>query len=242
MKRSTQDAEALLESLVLASRTTPTAQQAKQLEQRLAPWLDPRPSALSRGWRMASTIAIIIASVGVLSQVHGGSAGVPQDREGRSWTASPRVSFVRHEPPTAPERLVVDAPIPIATPTQAVHQRPYTPADEPSRVPAVVDRVPEEQEVPRPAPSSASREPEVDFLRRAQGLLASSPSDALSMADEHPALYPRGVLVQEREVIAIDALVRLGRRAEAAARAAAFRAAFPRSAHSSRVTALTEKH
>ena len=61
------------------------------------------------------------------------------------------------------------------------------------------------------------------------------------MADDHPSVYPRGILAQEREVIAIDALARLGRRREAALRAEAFRSAFPRSAHLSRLAALTEK-
>jgi hypothetical protein len=96
-------------------------------------------------------------------------------------------------------------------------------------------------EAPASTAAITTREPEVDYLRRAQVLLATSPAEALGLIEDHPRLYPRGVLAQEREVIAIDALVRLGRRSEAAARAAAFRAAFPRSAHASRVTALTEK-
>ena len=97
---------------------------------------------------------------------------------------------------------------------------------------------PEETAPPAPA---TPREPEVDFLRRAQAALASSPSEALKMADDYPSVYPRGILAQEREVIAIDALARLGRRREAALRAEAFRSAFPRSAHLSRLAALTEK-
>lgn len=89
--------------------------------------------------------------------------------------------------------------------------------------------------------ATAAREPEGDFLRRAQARLTGSPLEALAMTNEHPSLYPKSILVQEREVIAIDALVRLGRRAEAVRRADAFRRAFPRSAHLSRVTTMTEQ-
>ena len=60
--------------------------------------------------------------------------------------------------------------------------------------------------------------------------MKSDPSRALQRANEHAARYPRGVLVQEREVIAIQALRQLGRSAEAERRAAAFAKAFPGSA------------
>jgi outer membrane protein assembly factor BamD (BamD/ComL family) len=57
--------------------------------------------------------------------------------------------------------------------------------------------------------------------------LASAPSSALAQCDEHARLYPHGSLADDREVIAIDALVRLGRRDDAEARAARFRAVHP---------------
>ena len=46
-----------------------------------------------------------------------------------------------------------------------------------------------------------------------------TPTKSLALADEHAARFPAGVLAQEREVIAIEALVRLGRMKEARARA-----------------------
>ena len=47
-----------------------------------------------------------------------------------------------------------------------------------------------------------------------------------------------GTFEQEREVLAIEALVRLGRGAEARARASAFTSAFPQSAHRRRIAVL----
>jgi hypothetical protein len=45
-------------------------------------------------------------------------------------------------------------------------------------------------------------------------------------------------LVQERELVVIDALLRLGRRAEAIARAARFHQQFPTSVHGRRIDVL----
>jgi hypothetical protein len=57
------------------------------------------------------------------------------------------------------------------------------------------------------------------MLEMARGALASSPAEALAIADEHAVRFPRGQLGAEREFIAIDALMRLGRTGEAARRA-----------------------
>ncbi len=82
---------------------------------------------------------------------------------------------------------------------------------------------------------------ESDLLGRAQAALASDPARALSLTAMAKRDYPRGVLVQEREVIAIEALSRLGRTAAAKARAGAFIAAFPGSAYRSKVENLVSK-
>jgi hypothetical protein len=50
---------------------------------------------------------------------------------------------------------------------------------------------------------------------------------ALATTEEHARRYPRGVLVQEREAIAVRALVLLRRTDEARARVDRFRQRFP---------------
>jgi hypothetical protein len=79
---------------------------------------------------------------------------------------------------------------------------------------------------------------ELALLRRAQTELGLTPARALQLAEEHAARFAGGALEQEREVIAIDALVRLGRRGEATTRAERFRQTFPGSAHERRLDVL----
>jgi outer membrane protein assembly factor BamD (BamD/ComL family) len=76
------------------------------------------------------------------------------------------------------------------------------------------------------------------LLESAQDALASSPESALSLAERHATRFPHGSLAQEREVIAIEALLRLGRGDAARVRADRFYRAFPRSAHRARIENL----
>jgi len=84
----------------------------------------------------------------------------------------------------------------------------------------------------------ADTETEAHFLQRAQDALATGPAQALALAEAHASRFPAGTLGQEREVVAIQALVRLGRVEEARARGGRFLAAFPGSAHRRRLEAL----
>lgn len=76
------------------------------------------------------------------------------------------------------------------------------------------------------------------MLQEAQDALGGSPSRALALAGEHARRFPRGMLAQEREVLAIEALARLGRRDAAQQRARRFHARWPGSSHARRVDAL----
>jgi hypothetical protein len=90
-----------------------------------------------------------------------------------------------------------------------------------------------------PAPSAPPAEDELSMLRRAHAALrGGQPARALSIAGEHAKAHPRGVLSQEREVIAIEALQRLGRHAEARARGELFLRAFSKSSHARRVRTI----
>ncbi len=90
-----------------------------------------------------------------------------------------------------------------------------------------------------PLPANPPVPSETALLDRGhQALRSQNAAAALAAAEEHARAYPRGTFAQEREVIAIEALVALGRRPEAAKRAARFRAAFPGSAHQARIDSL----
>jgi len=92
--------------------------------------------------------------------------------------------------------------------------------------------------------SPAMAEPrttELSLLERAQQAVTRDPSAALLLCEQHAAAFPNGSFTQEREVIAIDALLRLGRIAQAQARADGFLSHYSDSAHAQRVRALLAK-
>lgn len=93
---------------------------------------------------------------------------------------------------------------------------------------------------PAASPSVSEPDPleEERLLRRGREVLASNPAQALAITQEHVQRFRKGMLAQEREILAIDALVRLGRQQEAASKAMAFVRANPRSAYHERLRAL----
>jgi hypothetical protein len=88
------------------------------------------------------------------------------------------------------------------------------------------------------APATGPTMSEAGLLLQARQALAASPAQALAHCNEHQRHYARGALVQEREVIVIEALTRLGRRDEAAERLRRFVQAYPSSAYRPRLEAL----
>jgi hypothetical protein len=76
------------------------------------------------------------------------------------------------------------------------------------------------------------------LLLMARRELASNPSGALELTQQHAKLFANGALVPEREVLAIEALLQLGRPQEARTQFEAFRTRFPQSPHVARVQAL----
>ena len=87
--------------------------------------------------------------------------------------------------------------------------------------------------------SGARAQPsELELLRDARLALQSSPALALGLTDQHSALYPRGAMAQERELIAISALSRLGRHAAVLSRARSFEHDFPGSPYRKQIAQL----
>jgi len=81
---------------------------------------------------------------------------------------------------------------------------------------------------PAPIPSSRGLAAERGLLDVARGALARGEAGAaLAATERHSREYPAGVLLEEREAIAIKALVALGRKDEAQTRAKAFEQRFP---------------
>lgn len=91
---------------------------------------------------------------------------------------------------------------------------------------------------PREAPAKADAPPpvsEAGLLLQARQALKRDPARALSLATQHQALFASGRLSPEREVLAIEALRKLGRTREADERLRKFEAQYPGSIHLKRL-------
>ncbi len=94
-------------------------------------------------------------------------------------------------------------------------------------------------QAPVPARAPATAPDEAQLLRAAQAALKTDPARALALTQEHKRRFPHGVLAQEREVIAIEALSKVDQ-AAAKKRAEQFRQEYPGSAHESKVGAAVQ--
>lgn len=120
---------------------------------------------------------------------------------------------------------------PVAPPTAGVP--PAGPAPRPTSA------APKRPPAPAPAVASMPEDEELLLLDSAhQALRRGDAEGALASAQTHASRFPSGTLAQEREVIAIEALVRLGRVPEARERAEAFGARYPTSSHLVRLQGL----
>lgn len=88
--------------------------------------------------------------------------------------------------------------------------------------------------------AGAAREPlsELTLLARARRSLLTSPERSLELAEQHARDFPTGTLCEEREVLAIESLLKLGRVALAKQRALLFERSFPSSAHRAHLARL----
>lgn len=136
----------------------------------------------------------------------------------------------------SPATHAVDAVRPLTTPAPAAGQ---AAASHPEPAPAAEPPVAAEAATPpvrrQRSKATAPGLSESELLRQAQALLSEDPSRSLALTREHGRRFQAGALAQEREVIAIEALKRLGRERAASERAAAFEQRYRGSVHQSRV-------
>lgn len=228
-----------------AREDMPTESQLKRVATRLGPLLGGAAVGTAAGAGAASTsgatasatggaaVAIKVGAALVAAGVIGGGA---------IWFATrPGALPPSHDKHAAP----VAAP---ATPARAEHRQAATPAatsvPEQTLPAAPEHAAPKAAQQPKPAKASPPAEKaapsEASLLQAAQSALKTDPHRALALVDEHRRLYPNGALSQEREVIAIEALSRLGRSKEAKEKAKDFKQRYPDSAHESKVGATLE--
>lgn len=197
----------LAELFRAAEEDLPDSRQLESLAARLGPVLDAAPAAKATPHAFSKLGAL------------GGIAAVLAIAAGYLVSRTP----AHVEPTHAP--VPQSAPPVQSQPTPEVQPQPSA-AAAPAPVPTI-----EAQPAPSAAKSAPAKPDEAALLEQARRALVTDPQRALAITRRHQALYPHGVLVQEREVIAIEALRRLGREGQASDRANSFEKSYPDSAH-----------
>jgi hypothetical protein len=147
----------------------------------------------------------------------------------------------------APRKLSEPAAVAVsAAPVMPPSSAPEAPAPKTTAAPPD-DKLPtpDQPAIKPSAPTTNERDvrssglSEAALLDAARAAVKADPARALTLTQEFGKRFPKSVLTQEREVIAIEALVRLGRTSAAKARADAFARIFPGSAHQQKIDQLT---
>ena len=218
-----------LKSLLDSARADePSKEQLGRIAARLGPLLVvPAAATVAGGGGAGAAAGVGKATAGIALKVKVLVAVGTVAAVGGSFQAG-RVYEDKVAPPKVVEKIVVkEVPAPVPPP--------------PALEPVVAEPEPEAPAVP-PKKAIAPTKPvgESALLEQAMSALqAGDAAKALKLCDRHAReLGANALLVQEREVIAIEALMKLDRKAEAKARAEKFRQAFPTSTHLLKVESL----
>ncbi|OJH39488.1 hypothetical protein [Cystobacter ferrugineus] len=244
LEPDSEASDELRELLGAARLDEPSAEQLASLAGKLGPLLGPPggapPAAPAPGAAPppSGSVAPAVAS-GVKAKVLTGVAVVVL--AGGSFQAGRLFERERAETRAVAPVAAPTPPAPEPAREEAAPPEPAPPEPEPRPEPArprgaaaPTPRVPRAR-----APEAPPLDEELALLEGAyQALQRGVAAEALAEAERHAVRFPSGALAQEREVLAIDALVRMGRRTEAEARAEAFRARYPTSTHWVRIQGL----
>jgi len=192
-------------------------------------------------WAAITAGAAVVAGGVVWSVQRGPEPGPAPATPAVETTVSPEPPVEIVEPeatgfePVLPTRDELDeSPASETTPRRATRRRNRR---TPVAAPEPVDETTEDEA----GLSPLERTPEGRLLARARRVLPSSPASALSLIAQHRSEFPSSVFAQEREVIAIDALARLGRTDQARARAARFQTRHPSSIHQRTLQSILDR-
>lgn len=163
----------------------------------------------------------LLAATCVLGAIAIGLFG--RDASRRAQPPPPAANTVATEP-TQPHPAAPSTPP--ATGTAAV---PKVAAPEPTATPSTATATPTPAR--RPIVPPADPAAELRLLELAQQALRNDPARALAITEQHRQRFAHGQFAQEREMLAIEALVALGQRDRAEARARAFSRRYPDSSH-----------
>jgi len=160
------------------------------------------------------------------------SAAVVAPRVVSTWKA--RETTVAPRAPAVVDRPAKSVPVPPSDDAKAMEEEDVAPPLEPQK-----GALPPLRE---PSPEPLDLVHEARLLERARALLSSDPASAFATLERHAAEAPHGTLQLERELLEVDALVRLGRRRDAEEKARILRAHSPGSLYERRLSALLGEH
>jgi len=192
----------------------------------------------------AGALKSALVKLGVVGAVGGVIAAVAL-YSGQQPDTLPQATGVE-EAPSAPVKPALEPRVPPparqAEPPRQVEPAPSQ-SHEPRSAPAPKRALPRPQTIaPTAEPSrSVLLAQEVAQLRKIRQTLPGNPAQALQWANEGHAEFRKGVLYQEREALALQALSALGRRAELERRGARYLEAFPQGSFSGQVRQLLDQ-
>jgi hypothetical protein len=178
------------------------------------------------GAKGSLVIAGVIAGLWGASRLHSGSNPARDATPSAVSTPNVDASPASRGSPTTETPAAAESPAPTAEPV---------PTPSPRGATASSTAAPRASEAVR-APFDPDSE--VKLLQQAQDALGTNPAAAFALADQAARNYPQGILRQEAEILAIDALLRTNHRGAAEERARKFRLAYPTSSHLRRLDTL----
>ena len=165
------------------------------------------PARPTRLWGVSASSVAALGAAFALGVVGGGVLLRRPPVERIVYVDRPVVTVVHDGAPVASAVATTELPVVDGTTTNKAHA-----------------------EIPAGGVEASSLAAESALLDVARAAVANGQSDqALAAIDRHASRFSRGILTEEREALAVRALVMAGRGAEARARALAFQEAYPKS-------------
>jgi hypothetical protein len=186
------------------------------------------PTAAAFGWWPALALGAVIGAGGSLAVTR----LVASDPPKMAVSSTPSAPAIRQATASPSETPSLEHSS--ETPTLPVHRAPEPATRQPTAAASITPPLPE------PAPTDPLQQ-EIKLLEQARRDLAGSPGTARLALLEHERRFPSGHLRIERELLLVDALVRLGRRPEAESRAASLEREVPNSVYRERLDQILGK-
>jgi hypothetical protein len=220
----------------------PTAAEVAHLRARIAGQLAAQAPAATLLSVRTLIVGLLVVGVGVVGYL----VSRPRGDERMTAIAIPALPAASPPAPIPPALVPVPAaPVPAAPMIAAAPASPPAPKRRVVVPPASPPPVPIAAEPAAPLPTDppvAPRSPsEVALLEHARAALGrGDAANALALTEQDATLYPDGELVEEREALTIEALIKLGRRDEATARWSNFATSYPHSNYHARLQRLID--